>query len=81
MHTLHFYHNHLSSHPLQPIHLMRPAFSSTFPLKLEQALQSFSLQNPHSPFEKGGRGEGATCPQKTPVICTQHWCYHPVSPQ
>lgn len=55
MHTLHFYHNHLPSHPLQPIHLMRPAFSSTFPLKLEQALQSFSLQNPHSPFGKGGR--------------------------
>lgn len=55
IHTLHFYHNHLPSHPLQPVHLTRVAFSSLFPLKLKLPLQSFSLQNPHSLFGNWGR--------------------------
>lgn len=53
IHTLHSSQPHSSSQPPEPIHLMRVAFSSVFPLKLK--LQSFSPQNLHCLFGKWGR--------------------------
>lgn len=54
IHTLHLSQSPSSSQPLEPVHLMRVAFSSVFPLKLK--LQSFSPQRLHCClFGKWGR--------------------------